>query len=102
MFRNAPALIAVSVLLMGSPAATAEPAGCAARSIALNHLSSRYAETPVAMGLTNNGAMMEILSSKSGKSWTIILTMPNGVTCLVSAGENLETIPRFVDTGPAA
>jgi len=101
MFRTAPALIAVSALLMGSPAA-AEPAGCAARSIALNHLSSRYAETPVAMGLTNDGAMMEILSSKSGRSWTILLTMPNGVTCLVSTGENLETLPRFVDTGPAA
>ncbi len=101
MFRIAPALIAVSALLTGSPA-TAEPAACAARSIALNHFSSRYAEKPVAMGLTNNGAMMEILSSKSGRSWTILLTTPNGVTCLVSAGENLETLPRFVDTGPPA
>jgi len=70
----------------------------------LNHLSSRYSVTPVAMGVANNGEMVEILLSKSGESWTIILTIPNGMTCMFAAGENWEALPqsRFVEAGPSA
>jgi len=42
------------------------------------------------MGIANYGGLVEILSSQSGTSWTIILTMPNGVTCMIAAGENWE------------
>ena len=68
----------------------------------LSHLSTRYSETPVAMGVANNGGVIEILSSKSGKSWTIILTMPNGMTCMIAAGENWEALPELADLGPSA
>jgi len=44
------------------------------------------------MGLANNGGVVQILSSLSGTSWTIILTMPNGVTCMIAAGENWEAL----------
>lgn len=103
MFRSTLALAAVSVMLAASPAAAQQPA-CTERSSVLNHLSSRYSETPVAMGVANNGGMIEILSSKSGKSWTIILTMPNGMTCMIAAGENWEALPQshFVEAGPSA
>ncbi len=51
------------------------------------------------MGLANNGGVIEVLSSGSGNTWTIIITMPNGVTCLLAAGEGWESLP-LIAAGP--
>ena len=57
----------------------------------LNTLSKRYHEVPVSMGLSGNGGLVEILASKKG-SWTIIVTRPSGVACVVSTGESWERL----------
>jgi hypothetical protein len=93
------ALIAIAGLLLGAIPAAAQPAACSARGEVVKHLSSEYSESPVAIGLANNGGVVEILSSKAGQSWTIILTMPNGVSCLIAAGENWEEVPHLVSGG---
>ena len=36
---------------------------------------------------------------KTGSSWKIIITMPNGPTCMVAAGENREKIPHTANAG---
>ena len=54
------------------------------------------------MGLANNGGVIEVLSSKAGNSWTIIITMPNGTACMIAAGENWEDIPTVVSFDPTA
>ena len=52
------------------------------------------------MGLTSTGSMLEVLTSPAGGSWTVIMTMPNGVSCLVAAGENWESVkPLVVGSG---
>ena len=66
---------------------------CAKRADVLKHLSAKYTEAPVALGIANNGGVVEVLSSQSGASWTIIITMPNGPTCMVAAGENWQKLP---------
>lgn len=66
---------------------------CTERSEVLGHLATKYSEAPVAMGLANNGGIIEVLSSGSGTSWTIIITMPNGVSCMLAAGESWESLP---------
>ena len=48
------------------------------------------------MGLANSGGVIEVLSSKTGESWTIIITMPDGNTCLIAAGENWEALPNII------
>ncbi len=73
---------------------------CTARTEVLEHLGSNYSEAPVAMGLANNGGVIEVLSSGSGKTWTIIITMPNGVTCLLAVGVSWEILP-LIAAGPA-
>ena len=73
---------------------------CTARDEVLGHFDSKYSEAPVAMGLANNGGVIEVLSSGSGNTWTIIITMPNGVTCLLAAGESWESLP-LIAAGPA-
>ena len=46
------------------------------------------------MGLASSGGVVEVVASEDGTSWSIIVTLPGGVTCLVASGEDWETIER--------
>jgi len=61
---------------------------CEDRTVVLRQLSSRFREAPVAMGLATNGAVLEVLSSGEGTSWTIILTGADGISCVLATGES--------------
>lgn len=97
MFGKVAAAAALSFALT-LPAAAQEQLACAQRNDVLKHLSAKYTEAPVALGLANNGGVLEVLSSRGGSSWTIIITMPNGPTCMVAAGEHWEKIPQVATT----
>ncbi len=43
------------------------------------------------MGLTDKGAVLEVFASQNG-SWTFLITMPNGLTCVVASGQSWETL----------
>lgn len=60
---------------------------CDVRDSILAALAARYREAPAALGVTSGGILIEVLTSEEGKTWTIIVTHPNGVTCLVFSGE---------------
>jgi hypothetical protein len=68
-------------------AAKAEPA-CGHHADVLKELADRYKETPVALGLASNGNLLEVFSTDNGATWTIIVTSPNGTSCLVAAGQD--------------
>ncbi len=85
-------VIAFLIAVLASMPAAAEPI-CGKRMEVLSGLNGTYTETPSAMGLSNNGGVVEILTSPKGDTWTIIITMPNGMSCLVAAGENWEETP---------
>ena len=63
----------------------------------LSHLAKKYGEAPVAVGLTNKGALVEVLTSSDGKTWTIIVSSPGGMSCLGEAGENWRALERAVE-----
>lgn len=65
------------------------------RGRVLFQLENRYQEEPVHMGLASNGSVLEVLASPSG-SWTIIITRPSGLSCIMAAGENWEDSPISV------
>ena len=102
MFRSLTAIAVFSAGLLFTAHAQAQqaPAGmvCGERSKFLAHLGKNYKEVPAAMGVTASGRVLEVLTSSDG-TWTIIMTHPNGVTCLVSAGQAWENIER-VAMGP--
>ncbi|MEE2760445.1 MAG: hypothetical protein VYE18_03265 [Pseudomonadota bacterium] len=50
-------------------------------------------EITVGMGLATNGGIIELFSSPDGATWTLILTMPNGKSITLSAGENWAGAP---------
>lgn len=89
-------LAAVFLLPAALEPAKAQAPGCAKRSDLLPHLEQSFGEQPVAQGLGLNGALYEILASEGGGTWTLILSLPNGMSCLVATGEGW----RFVFSKP--
>ncbi len=82
--------------------ALAQPQMCDKRVNVLGHLAKKYGEAPVAIGVTNSGGMVEVLTTADGLTWTIIVSYTNGTSCLVAAGEgwrNMEWAPHL---GPPA
>lgn len=65
---------------------------CAPRDAVIGRLASGYGETRQSMGLGSNNAVMEVFASEETGSWTITVTMPNGMTCLVASGQAFEEL----------
>ncbi len=73
---------------------------CAPRATFVDQLGNKYQESPVAVGLTATGSMIEVLAAQDG-SWTILITKPGGPTCMISHGEAWQNVAR-VALGPSA
>ena len=103
-----PAIIAVTFLgptwVKSAGAQMLSPATqCTVRETAMKNLASKYDEVPVHIGLTNSGAIIEVTTSTDGESWSIILTTPAGVSCMVAAGEHWEQLqPKRAKFTPSA
>lgn len=76
----------------GNQAQAAQNPTCDQRKRVIGHLADKYREAPVAIGVTNSGGLVEVLSSDDGQTWTIIVSTPNGVTCLLATGEGWRAI----------
>ncbi len=88
------ALGAGFALITSTAMAQAQPQ-CNARDNVLALLAKKYQETPIAAGVTNTGGLVEVLTDIKSSTWTIIVTTPQGMSCLVAAGEgwrNMEQI----------
>ena len=94
-------LTLVGVLtLNGLPAAAQQQTPqCGARDAVLDRLSEKYGEQPVSIGVTATGSLLEVLASPEG-SWTIVVTVPNGPTCLVSSGDGWHNAPVQIAEEP--
>lgn len=96
MYRLALALSFVAATALTASAAEDVPDACSTRANVLNHLSDNYAEAPVALGLAENGGVIELLTSGQGNTWTIIITMPDGTSCMLAAGEDWEQVSQSI------
>nr|WP_246429337.1 hypothetical protein [Sagittula marina] len=65
---------------------------CAPRDKVVDRLAAKYGETRQSMGLGSNNAVMEVFASAESGSWTITVTMTNGITCLVASGQAFEEL----------
>ena len=72
--------------------AVAQSAQCAPREVVVERLNEAYGESRQSMGLAANNAVVEVFASDTSGSWTITVTGPNGVTCLIAAGQAFETL----------
>lgn len=72
---------------------------CGERDQVHELLAKKFKEVPIAMGVTNTGGLIEVLTSKTG-SWTMLLIAPSGKACLVAAGEGWRTLEWIDPEGP--
>lgn len=100
MKRYAGIALAAVLFLLPSPATSAGPV-CGDREKVIASLSAKYAEEPIAVGVTANGGVIEVLKSPNGESWTILFTYPSGPSCLVASGEAWQDLEEKI-TGPGA
>jgi hypothetical protein len=70
--------------------ASAQNQVCAKRDRIVKQLETVHGETRRSAGLQNNSSVVEVFASEKG-SWTIFVTMPTGVSCLIAVGEAWET-----------
>ena len=82
------ALIAATAFFSVAQAQTRSP--CAERDAVVQRLKDKYGETLQSRGLHQSNALMELYASESTGTWTILVTRPNGMACLIAAGEMWE------------
>lgn len=98
-----PITIAVMLLLGAEARAqlTQTPLPCHSHAEIARQLHDRYDEVPVSLGLQGNGNLLQVYSSTRTGTWTVVSTMPNGVACILAAGERWQQ--RAIGAGnPAA
>ena len=88
-------LMSALVLLASTLAAYAAQPRCAPRELALSKLSETYGEERQIMGLNPQG-VVEVFASDESGTWTITVTTPQGMMCIVAAGN-----AYLGDPGPA-
>jgi len=85
-------LIASALALMGGPV-FAQQQNCGPRDAVVERLTNQYSEAVHARGLAQNGTVfIEVWGSVESGSWTITVTNPAGLTCLIGSGQSFETV----------
>jgi hypothetical protein len=98
------ALLAGLLTLAWPTLAQAPPSGinptCHHRTDLTEMLDQRYDEQQSALGVQADGQLVEVFVSENGTSWTIVLTRPDGWSCIVAVGQHWESLPGAI--GPLA
>jgi len=80
-----------AAMLANTPAAEAEGRpSCAKRDQVVRKLEERFGETLRSIGLHQTDGVVEVYSSDETGTWTILMTRPDGMSCLMSSGQMWE------------
>ncbi len=74
----------------------ANAAECGAHKKVTAFLGNKYKEQVAAMGLVSNKGFMQLFVADTG-TWTVLLTTPEGISCIVAAGDSYEKAPLVVN-----
>lgn len=80
------------VALAAQHAMAQENPNCAPRQQVLEQLRDRYGEIRQSIGLSAEETVVEMFASHLSGTWTITVTLPNGMTCLVASGQAFENM----------
>ena len=83
---------AALAVALAATSVSAQGRNCGPREAVVARLAEGYGETRQSMGLGANNAVVEVFASDETGSWTITVTMPNGMTCLVASGQAFERL----------
>lgn len=101
MLRVLGATLLALALLLGVRTQASAQTVCATHAEVTKKLDKVYSEGPIGIGLASNGGVIEMFSTSDGSTWTIVMTMPDGKSCVMASGETWETLP-WKPLGPMA
>lgn len=99
-----PLALAAGALIVAANAAQAQsPRNCGPRELVVERLASAYGEQRRSIGMGANNQVMEVFASSETGSWTITVTLPTGMTCLIATGQSFESLAEaeLPSTDPA-
>jgi hypothetical protein len=89
-------IAAAAAGILAPVGALAQQQACGSRQPIVDRLETKYGETRQSMGLNHNNGIVEVFASAETGTWTILITMPTGQSCLIAAGENWDIHPEPV------
>ncbi len=82
--------VPVAMLFLFGVALLSRPAVAQSDSVprerVVKQLDDRHAETLAAIGVASNGGVIEVFTTRDGSTWTLVMTMPNGMSRMVASG----------------
>ena len=69
---------------------------CGDRAQIIERLSTKFGETRRGGGLATSGGIVEVFVSSDTGSWTVLMTMPSGLSCLMAVGESWNDSPADI------
>ncbi len=92
IFHLAALTAAAAVLLATTTDVAAQERNCGPREVVVTRLAEGYGETRQSIGIGANNAVVEVFASAESGSWTITVTAPGGMTCLIASGQAFEEL----------
>ena len=89
---------AAIVLATTTDVAAQNPQNCGARESVVAQLAEGYGEVRQSMGIGASNTVVEVFASAETGSWTITVTRPGGMTCLVASGQAFEELAEALPT----
>ena len=90
----------LGALVLAADPARAEPR-CGPRAEVLEMLGERYEETRRGIGVAGPTQVLEVFASVEG-SWTVLVTDPEGRSCMVASGRGWEDLREALPPGGEA
>ena len=84
-------VLAAAAMLWAVPAEA--QSACGVRAKFIETLAKNYQESPSAFGIAGQRNLVELFVSKAG-TWTMLVTQPSGMSCIVAAGQSWEQFPQ--------
>ncbi|SFO98355.1 hypothetical protein [Tranquillimonas alkanivorans] len=81
-------LVPAALALAALPFAASAQSFCAERATVVERLNETYGESFAGGGLRNSSSVIEVWSAGADGTWTILMTRPDGISCIVAAGTN--------------
>lgn len=85
-----------------APPADAQAPRCMPRPVLIEVLETQYKENLSGGGLQNAQQLLEIWTSKQTGSFTVFVTRPDGMSCVMATGKNWNGIAEQTKEGVAS
>ncbi len=86
------AAFCAAIFMLAGPVAGQEPQSrgyvCALHDTIVQGLESGWGESQAGLGINSAGALVEVFVSADHTTWTIVVTRPDGWSCIVTAGRD--------------